>query len=117
MSEQWKDLIEVLEHLELAIEYVQLGKKAELSQADAERMEEILELAQQKASLNFWIVEIDHLLGHINGHLTLQQIEHYENIAPLLKEYLEMEPKPNEITLRKYLEIRTKQPEVTQALS
>lgn len=49
---------------ELLVEYCKLATLPTLSEANADRMAEILELAESDSELNFWIEEADHFLDH-----------------------------------------------------
>ncbi|HEY9886841.1 MAG TPA: peptidoglycan-binding domain-containing protein [Candidatus Obscuribacterales bacterium] len=55
------------QHQSLLREYCSLALKPTLTEAEQDRMAEILELGAQDAVLNFWLEEGDHLVAHHLG--------------------------------------------------
>ena len=55
--------------IQIVLEYGELAARQKLSDHEADRMEEILTLANDDSALSFWIDEVDHCLGHRLGLL------------------------------------------------
>jgi hypothetical protein len=72
---------------EMAIDYGQLISLPELTEAQEDRLQEILDYACDDGALSFWISEIDHIIGHQMGLLNPDCREDYDNKKALLKEY------------------------------
>lgn len=72
---------------EMAIDYGQLISLPELTEAQGDRLQEILDYACHDGALSFWISEIDHIVGHQMGLLNPDCRKDYENKKALLKEY------------------------------
>jgi hypothetical protein len=77
-----------LEMKQIILEYAKLAALHNPSEQEADKLERILDLALDNELLSFWIVEIDHLLGHQLGLLDEEHREHYKDQESLLKEYL-----------------------------
>jgi hypothetical protein len=75
------------EIMKLALEYANLAALAKLSEPQADRLEEILEKADDNKVLNFWITEVDHFLAHYLGLLDEDDRESYRDQQALLREY------------------------------
>lgn len=73
----------------LVSEYKKLISREQLSEDEADRMEEILESAGNDPVLDFWLTEADHHLGHQLGLLDEQSRNFYKDQQALLREYLE----------------------------
>jgi hypothetical protein len=71
----------------MAIDYGQLISLPELTEAQEDRLQEILDYACDDGALSFWISEIDHIVGHQMGLLNPDCRKDYENKKALLKEY------------------------------
>jgi hypothetical protein len=67
-------------------EYFQLALLQQLSQAQAQRMSEIMEMIQSSEVLCFWVNEADHLIGH---KLNLIDENECKNQQARLREYLD----------------------------
>ena len=74
-------------------EYFQLALLPQLSQSQAQRMSEIMEMAESSEILSFWLNEADHLIGH---KLNLIDEDECKNQQARLREYLDA----------KYLEVK-----------
>lgn len=72
---------------EMAIEYGQLISLPELTEAQGDRLQEILDYACNNGALSFWLVELDHIIGHQTGLLNPDFRKDYDNKKALLKEY------------------------------
>ncbi|WOD37340.1 hypothetical protein [Nodosilinea sp. E11] len=72
---------------QMAIDYGQLISLPELTEAQEDRLQEILDHACNDGALSFWISEIDHVIGHQMGLLNPDCRKDYENKKALLKEY------------------------------
>lgn len=70
-------------------EYCKLACRSSLSEQEAERLAEILELAELDALLNFWISESDYLIAHELNLLDEAGIYQYRNQQARLREYLD----------------------------
>lgn len=69
--------------------YYKLAIGSELSELEADRMEQILSLAEQDDNLSFWINEIDYLVACEFHLLDENHINSYQNHQAKLREYLE----------------------------
>jgi hypothetical protein len=67
-------------------EYFQLALLQQLSQSQAQRMSEIMEMVQSSEILGFWLNEADHLIGH---KLNLIDENECKNQQARLREYLD----------------------------
>ena len=84
------DLITVSElPIQLALEYGKLTLHPNISEHEANRIEEIMALACDDPLLDFWLSEIDHCIGHRLGLLDGENLEIIRNQEALLREYLE----------------------------
>lgn len=72
---------------EMAIEYGQLISLPELTEFQGDRLQEILDYACNNGALSFWLVELDHIIGHQTGLLNPDFRKDYDNKKALLKEY------------------------------
>ena len=72
---------------ELAIEYGELISLPQLTDAQGERLQEILDCACDNGALSFWISELDHVIGHEIGLLNPDCRRDYDNKKALFKEY------------------------------
>lgn len=72
---------------ETLLEYGRLSTLSELSEREADRLAEILEQANHDRFLDFWIVEIDHIVGHYLGELEETERQSYKNQKALLREH------------------------------
>lgn len=75
--------------IQIVLEYGELAARQKLSDHEADRMEEILTLANDDSALSFWIDEVDHCLGHRLGLLDEEDLIYYKNQQVMLREYLE----------------------------
>lgn len=85
------------EIMQIAQEYGRLAAIRNPSDAEANRLGEILEMASQDSVLSFWIEEADHLLGHDLGLLDEDDRESYQNQQALLREHqgTSLSPRPS----------------------
>lgn len=74
-------------------EYYKLSVSVSLSDQQAERMEEILQKAEEEEILNFLLTEVDYILNEKFGLFSNENIEQYKNQQAYLREYLEQAPK------------------------
>jgi len=73
--------------------YYRLSTQPELSDQDADFLDEILQQADFDASLNFFIGEIDYMIGLMTGLRDEAHIESYRDQKAWLREHLEtLEP-------------------------
>lgn len=84
-------------------EYYKLAICPELSQLEAERMGEILELAQSNESLSILVNEIDYLVAQELNFLDKDSIHHYENQEARIKEFLPALNAENLIIVNKHI--------------
>lgn len=70
-------------------EYQYLGTLDKLSDSEADRLIEILELAQSNSLLNYLIQEVDIYLADKLNLLDFDCLHYYENQRAKLREYLE----------------------------
>jgi hypothetical protein len=73
-------------------EYYELGLLYSLDETQSTRVDEILKQAIDNNLLNFYISEIDHLLGHRLGLLEDIKRESYADQRAMLREYLGINP-------------------------
>lgn len=78
------------ETLVLVKEYSYIASQERLSEQDADRLSEIIELAQEDSCLDFWMNEVDHFLDHELGLVTGKFIYPFEtaNQTQVLAEHL-----------------------------
>lgn len=69
-------------------EYYQLRVLSSLSNQQADRIGEILELTNTNQILNVWITEVDHAVGHERNLLDQACRASYKDQQALLREYL-----------------------------
>jgi hypothetical protein len=74
--------------LEIIYEYYELALLSELNEAESIIINEILDLATKDNLINFWLSEIDHLLGHRLGLLDDPNRKSYADQKAMLREYL-----------------------------
>lgn len=84
-----ENIIAQSDFLILVEEYQALGILNKLSDSEAERLIEILELAQSNSLLNYLIQEVDVYLANKLNLLNSDCLYHYENQRAKLREYLE----------------------------
>jgi hypothetical protein len=78
--------------LDIVREYCQLAVRRNLSDPEADRLEQILTLAEFDGYLDFWINEADHFLAHELNLTDEESIYDCDNQQAKLREYLENEP-------------------------
>lgn len=76
---------------DLVREYCRLASTINLSEAEADRLNEILELAESDGRLDFWLNEADHFLAHELSLTSKTSIYNVENQQAKLREYLEQD--------------------------
>lgn len=69
-------------------EYAVLTSSNSLSDKQAQRLCEILELSQNISLLAFWLNEVDHFIGHHLGYLDEKDRRQYGNQQALLREHM-----------------------------
>lgn len=69
-------------------EYYQLRVLPNLSEQQAERIGKIMELATTDRVVDFWIIEVEHALGHALNLLDESCRYSYQDQQALLREYL-----------------------------
>ena len=69
-------------------EYYQLRVLPNLSEQQADRIGEIMELATTDQVIDFWLTEVDHALGHALNLLDESCRYSYQDQQALLREYL-----------------------------
>lgn len=91
--------------LSLVREYCHLAMRSHLSDAEADRLAHLLDLAESDGRLDFWFHEVDHFLDHALGLGSTTQIyaSVNENFQSQLRELLDTPPASNE-TLNEELE-------------
>ncbi|WP_088888840.1 peptidoglycan-binding domain-containing protein [Leptolyngbya ohadii] len=70
------------------LEYMHLASRSNLSETEADRLEEILRKAESDEILNSWLNEVDYLLNQRLDLLNEQHIESYKDQQAWLREYL-----------------------------
>ncbi|MGF1568172.1 MAG: peptidoglycan-binding protein [Nodosilinea sp.] len=89
----------------LVQEYCQLALRPSLSEAEGNRMAELLALAEHNGQLDFWINEADHFIDHALGFGSASRVyaSVNENLKARLRELLDLtnnaEAKANEESL------------------
>jgi hypothetical protein len=73
--------------LDLVLEYARLAPQSSLTDAEADRLGEILEKANEYPALNFWIAELDHLISHRLNLLSEDDRESYKDQQAMMREY------------------------------
>lgn len=75
-------------------EYCQLAMRSHLSDAEADRFEQLLALAEDDGRLDFWFHEVDHFLDHALGLGSTNQVYAAvnENFKSQLRELLAASP-------------------------
>jgi murein L,D-transpeptidase YcbB/YkuD len=73
-------------------EYCELASRSELTDEEADQMAAIYSEAEQEPWLNFFINELDYLLGQQIGWLSPEVIEDYKNQQSWLREHLQEMP-------------------------
>jgi len=71
----------------IVLEYAKLSSQDVLSESEADRLGDILTVAADNEELNFWLTEVDHVLGHAMGFLTDKARQSYEDQQALLREH------------------------------
>lgn len=74
----------------LVKEYWELNLKAGCTDADDDRLEEILVEAEEDSLLNFWFLEINHILGHKQRCLNEECRKSYDESKVILLQELEL---------------------------
>jgi murein L,D-transpeptidase YcbB/YkuD len=74
-------------HLKV-MDYCRLSSSPNLSEEDADRLEAIMAEAESDEVLNFWLIEVDHILAHRLGLLDELHSASYANQQAWLREYL-----------------------------
>jgi Putative peptidoglycan binding domain len=69
--------------------YYRLSTQPELSDQDADSLDEILQQAELDASLNFFLSEIDYMIGLTSGLRDEAHVESYRDQKAWLREHLE----------------------------
>jgi hypothetical protein len=75
------------EIMTLVLEYARLSALPSRSEQEDDHVEYILEVANSNKILDFWIVEVDHILGHYLGLLDEDDRESYRDQQALLRDY------------------------------
>jgi hypothetical protein len=75
------------EYVDITREYLQLRATSPLSDAQADRLEEVLEQATNDPLLNLLIGEMEHILGHQYNILTFEWLSELENLQSRLQEH------------------------------
>jgi hypothetical protein len=70
-------------------EYCKLSSQENLSEADADRLSQILEIAESDEWIDFWLNEADHFLAHELNLTNRESIYNFENQQAKLREHLE----------------------------
>jgi hypothetical protein len=73
--------------MQLASEYARLASQASLTDAEADRLGEILDKANEHPALNLWIAELDHLISHRLNLLSEDDRESYKDQQAMMREY------------------------------
>lgn len=76
------------EIMQRALEYATLAALVNPSKQQADHLGEILEESNNNPILNFWMIEVDHFLGHHLGLLDEDDRESYRDQQALLREYV-----------------------------
>lgn len=78
--------------LDLVREYCRLATRPSLNDAESQRMDDLLALAEQDGRLNFWINEADHMIDHAIGlgSATRVYASANENLKSRLRELLDL---------------------------
>lgn len=89
-SQGSRDLLEQSspEILKLVLEYAKLAAIPHPLEQEANRIEEILAVANHINVLGFWIAEVDHLLGHHLDLLDEDNRESYQDQQALMRDYV-----------------------------
>lgn len=82
----------VFDHGRIMQEYCQLASRKQLSEQDAERLKEILTLAEANPELTFLLNEADHFMAHELGLLDDSKRKTYKDQQSKLREYLGSHP-------------------------
>ncbi|MGD1704309.1 hypothetical protein, partial [Dapis sp. BLCC M229] len=69
-------------------EYSKLANLPELSESEADRIGEILEMAESDNLLSSWIEKIDEEISENNGLFSEENLDYYENQKAKIKEFL-----------------------------
>lgn len=73
--------------IDLVLEYAKLATQASLTDTEADRLDEILEMATENPTLNFWMTELEHLISHRLGLLNEDDRESYKDQQAMMREY------------------------------
>lgn len=73
--------------IKLVLEYAELAIQPSLTDAEADRLGEILETAAENPTLNFWITELEHLISHRLSLLNEDDRESYKDQEAMMREY------------------------------
>jgi len=71
----------------LVLEYARLAILPHLTDIEADRLGEILEVAIEDSVLDFLLTEIDHIICHRLGLLSENDRESYEDQQAMMREY------------------------------
>jgi predicted MPP superfamily phosphohydrolase len=75
------------EVMAIALEYSQLASSPNPSDEECDRLSDILTMATNNDTLNFWLTEVDHCLGHHLGLLNEDHRDSYMDQQSLLREH------------------------------
>lgn len=73
--------------INLVLEYAKLAIQPSLTDPEADRLGEILEMATENPTLNFWITELEHLVSHHVRLLNEDDRESYKDQQAMMREY------------------------------
>lgn len=73
--------------MKLVLEYAKLATRTSLTDAEADRLGEILQTANDSPVLNFWIAEVDHVISHRLNLLNEDDRESYKDQQVMMREY------------------------------
>jgi hypothetical protein len=76
------------EIMEIVLEYARINSRCDRRHKDELLMDEIMKAAEENPILEFWLSEIDHILGHQQGNLNEDARDSYEDQHAVLREYL-----------------------------
>jgi Putative peptidoglycan binding domain len=76
------------DYLDVVLEYCRLASKAYLSELEADRLNEILELSKSDGILDFWLDEADHFIAHELNLTNEKSIYQFENQLAYMREHL-----------------------------
>ncbi|HSM83693.1 MAG TPA: hypothetical protein VLS96_18540 [Nodosilinea sp.] len=87
--------------LDLVREYCRLATRPTLNDAESQRLDDLLSLAEQDGRLDFWLNEADHFIDHAIGLDSATQVyaSANENLKARLREQLDLPPSDNTLDL------------------